>query len=67
MRLHKSSETSKKRPKGGVLSATERMENRRISRERVFVENIISRFKVLKIVAHKYHITGVNASDYVHL
>jgi len=54
LKLHKNSETPKKKPRGGVLSFEEKLENRRISRERVFVENIIAKFKVFKIVANKY-------------
>jgi len=54
LKLHKNSEIPKKKPKGGELSAMEKVENRRISRERVFVENIIAKFKVFKIVANKY-------------
>jgi hypothetical protein len=52
--LHKSSELPKKKPKGGVLSVEEKLENRCIFRERVFVENIIAKFKVFKILANKY-------------
>ena len=54
LKLHKNSEIPKKKPKGGELSVAEKLENRRISRERVFVENIIAKFKVFKIVANKY-------------
>jgi len=54
LKLHKNSEISKKKPRGGVLSAEEKLENRRISRERVFVENVIAKFKVFKILANKY-------------
>ena len=44
----------KKKPKGGVLSVADKLENRCISCERAFVENIIVKFKVFKIVANKY-------------
>ncbi len=54
LKLHKNSETPKKKPRGGMLSVAEKLETRRISRERIFVENIIAKFKVFKIVAHKY-------------
>ncbi|MCL2642989.1 MAG: IS5/IS1182 family transposase, partial [Candidatus Bathyarchaeota archaeon] len=40
--------------RGGVLSVEEKMENKRISRLRVFVENVIAKFKVFKILANKY-------------
>lgn len=54
LRLHKNSEVPKKKPRGGVLSVEEKMENKRISRLRVFVENVIAKFKVFKILANKY-------------
>jgi len=50
LRLHKNSETPKKKPKGGVLSSEEKAVNCRISRERVFVENIIASLKCLKLL-----------------
>ena len=53
-RLHKSSETPKKKPKGGMLTVEEKAENRRISRERILIENINAKVKVFKIVANKY-------------
>jgi hypothetical protein len=54
LKLHKNSETSKRKSKGGVLSAVEKAENRCISRDRVFVENVIAKFKVFKFLANKY-------------
>jgi hypothetical protein len=54
LKLHKNSEIPKKKPRGGTLSAEEKLENRCISRERVFVENVIAKFKVFKILANKY-------------
>jgi transposase len=53
-KLHKNSETPKKRPRGGTLSAEEKGENRRISRERILIENINAKIKVFKIIANKY-------------
>jgi len=54
LKLHWNSEIPKKKPRGGVLSVVEKMENRRISRERVFVENVIAKVKVFKILSNKY-------------
>jgi hypothetical protein len=54
LKLHKNSEIPKKKPRGSELSVEEKMENRRISRLRVFVENVIAKFKVFKILANKY-------------
>ena len=52
--IHKNSETPKKKPKGGELTKEEKAENRRISRERILIENINARIKVFKIMANKY-------------
>jgi len=48
------SETPKKKPKGGELTAEEKAENKRISRERILIENINAKIKVFKITANKY-------------
>jgi hypothetical protein len=53
-KLHKNSETPKKKPRGGALSAEEKRENRRISRKRIMIENINAKIKVFKITASKY-------------
>ncbi len=52
--MRKNSEIPKEKPKGGELSVEEKAENRCISRERMFVENVIAIFKMFKIVACKY-------------
>ena len=54
LKLHKNSETPKKKPKGGELTDEEKAENRRISRERILIENINAKIKVFKITANKY-------------
>jgi len=54
LKLHKNSETHKKKPKGGELSDDEKAENRRISRERILIENINAKIKVFKITSNKY-------------
>jgi len=54
LKLHKNSETPKKKPKGGELTANEKAENRRVSRERILIENINAKIKVFKITANKY-------------
>ena len=54
LKLHKNSETPKKKPKGGELTADEKCENRRISRDRILIENINAKIKVFKITANKY-------------
>jgi hypothetical protein len=52
--VHKNSETPKKKPKGGELTQEEKLENRRISRERILIENVNAKIKVFKIMANKY-------------
>lgn len=51
---HKNSETPKKKPKGGELTKEEKSENRRISKERIFIENVNACLKVFKILANRY-------------
>jgi hypothetical protein len=52
--IHKNSETPKKKPKGGELTKEEKSENKRISRERILIENVNAKIKVFKIMANKY-------------
>jgi transposase len=52
--FHANSEIPKKKPKGGSLTKDEKTNNRRISRERILIENINAKLKVFKILANKY-------------
>jgi hypothetical protein len=52
--LHANSETPKKKPKGRELTKEEKAENKRISRERILIENVNAKIKVFKILANKY-------------
>jgi len=54
VKLHKNSETPKKKPKRGELTDVEKAENRRISRERILIENTNAKVKVFKITANRY-------------
>lgn len=54
LKLHKNSETPKKKPRGGEMTDDEKAENRRLSKIRILVENIIAKVKVFKITANKY-------------
>jgi hypothetical protein len=54
LKLHKNSETPTKKPKNGELTADEKAENRRISQERILIENINAKIKVFKITSNKY-------------
>ena len=48
-KLNKNSETAKEKAKGGELTVGERGENKRISRERILIENINGKVKEFKI------------------
>lgn len=54
LKLHKNSETPTKKPKGGQLTAQEKLDNKRHSSERILIENINAKIKVFKITANKY-------------
>lgn len=54
LKLHKNSETPKKKPRGGELTADEKLENQRISHEHILIENINAKIKVFKISTNKY-------------
>jgi hypothetical protein len=54
LEFHKNSETPKKKPKNGKLTKAEKTDNRRISRERILIENINAKIKVFKIMSNKY-------------
>ena len=54
LRLHENSETPKKKPKGSDLTSEEKAVNRRLSSERILIENINAKVKVFKITANKY-------------
>ena len=54
LKLHKNSETPHKKPRGGELTDEEKAGNRRLSRERILIENINAQVKVFKITANKY-------------
>lgn len=52
--FHKNSETPKKKSKKQPLSPEEKANNKRISQERIFIENVNACLKVFKILANKY-------------
>ena len=51
---HARNEQPKKRSKKNPLTKEDKKENRRISSERVFIENVFSRIKRFHIVADRY-------------
>jgi hypothetical protein len=54
LKFHANSEIPKKKPKGGELTTDEKAENKRISQDRILIENINAKIKVFKITANKY-------------
>ena len=52
--FHKNSETPKKKSKRHPLTKEEKANNKRISQERIFIENVNACLKVFKILAHRY-------------
>jgi len=52
--FHKNSETPKKKSKKHPLTKEEKANNKRISQERIFIENVNACLKVFKIFANKY-------------
>jgi len=52
--LHQNSKIPKKKPRNGELTAEEKEENTNLSKQRIFVENMIAKIKVFKIVSNKY-------------
>jgi len=51
--FHKNSETPKKKSKNHSLTKEEKANNKRISQERIFIENVNACLKVFKILANK--------------
>jgi len=53
-KIHANSETPKKKSKNHPLTKEEKAENRRIARERIFVEHVNARLKTFKILSQRY-------------
>jgi len=51
---HENTEIPKKKSKNKELSIEDKLENQRISKERIVIENINAKIKVFKILANKY-------------
>jgi hypothetical protein len=54
LNLHKNSETPKKKSRKNPLTKLEKLNNKRISKKRILIENINAKVKVFKIFANKY-------------
>ena len=52
--FHRNTELPKKKPKKGTLTAEEKAENRRISKQRICIEHVNAKMKVFKILALPY-------------
>jgi len=52
----KSTQTPKKKPKGGELSEAEKAENRQISQERIYVEHSIRKIKSYRVIRDEYRL-----------
>jgi transposase len=52
--LHQNSQTPVKKSKLHPLSAAQKASNRALSRKRIFVENIICRLKIFRILSERY-------------
>ena len=52
--FHRNSETPKKKSKNQPLTDEDKANNQRISRERIFIENVNACLKVFKILANRY-------------
>ena len=54
VKYHKNSLVPKKKSKYNPLSMVDKIENKRVSKERIFVENITAKLKVFKILSNRY-------------
>ena len=62
LKLHRNSETPKKKPKGGQLADDEKAENKRLSTERMLIEHVNAKVKVFKInhiYSYKYGVYDI--------
>ena len=53
-KLHKKSQTPKKKPKKGQLTKDEKRANRELWRRRIVVENVIRSLKIFRILLERY-------------
>ena len=57
-KLHANSQTPKKKPRGGQLSAEDKRFNRELARQRVVAEHINRQLKIFRILAERYRNRG---------
>ena len=53
-KVHANSRVPIQKPKGGTLSPDQKAKNRALARERIGIEHVNRRFKMLKILAERY-------------
>jgi len=53
-KLHANSQIPIKKPKGGSLSADDKLFNRQLARQRILIEHVNRRLKVFKILSERY-------------
>ncbi len=53
-KIHKSSETPIKKPKGGKLTKEQKKYNRELNRLRIVIEHVNRRLKIFKILSYPY-------------
>jgi len=53
-KLHRNSQTPKKKPRGGALTPQEKKQNQALASRRVIGEHVIGKLKVFRILAEKY-------------
>lgn len=57
-KLHANSQTPKKKPRGGQLSAGDKRFNRELARQRVVAEHVNRQLKIFRILAERYRNRG---------
>jgi hypothetical protein len=53
-KLHRKSQTPKKKPRGGALTPQEKQQNQALASRRVIGEHVIGKLKVFRILGEKY-------------
>lgn len=53
-KLHEKSQTPRRKPRKGQLSAAEKRSNRELARRRIVVEHVIRSLKIFRILSERY-------------
>jgi hypothetical protein len=54
LKLHRNSQTPKKKPRGKKLSKADRQSNRQLAQRRVIIEQVNRRLKIFRILSERY-------------